>query len=209
MTAVSEYTYRDQLQAHVDLQEMLSEETPRIYRVATKDAQGNDIDEYKYHENKWPTDYTKMKTNEENEKYDTGNGDETSSRYPREPYSLEKPSPHASFTAASAAFLRTHDKVNVAAPKIDARQRKRIELDLEKEPPATVVQYQSKASMTKFTTLVSELSSLREAKPNFRVIVFTRHSFVQERLVKLIGDQVRPGGSLAPAADRPKLVQRV
>ena len=44
---------------------MLSEETPRIYRVATKDAQGNDIDEYKYHENKWPTDYTKMKTNEE------------------------------------------------------------------------------------------------------------------------------------------------
>ena len=68
----------------------------------------------------------------QNEKYDTGNGDETSSRYPREPYSLEKPSPHASFTAASAAFLRTHDKVNVAAPKIDARQRKRIELDLEK-----------------------------------------------------------------------------
>ena len=47
------------------IQEMLSEETPRIYRVATKDAQGNDIDEYKYHENKWPTDYTKMKTNEE------------------------------------------------------------------------------------------------------------------------------------------------
>ena len=71
---------------------------------------------------------------------------------------------------------------------------------LEEPPPATVEAYQSVESMTKFRSLTTDLANLRAAEPHFRVIVFTRHSFVQERLVKLIEGEARPGGSLAPEA---------
>lgn len=73
-------------------------------------------------------------------------------------------------------------------------------------PAETVEGYVSNASMTKFSTLMDELAELRASDPDFRVIVFTRHTFVQARLVKLISDELQPGGRLAPTEHGSKLV---
>ena len=81
----------------------------------------------------------KQRPKEEKEKYNTGNGDPNSPSYPREPYSLKKPAPHAVFADATAAFLRCHDKTTVPSPKVSAQQRKRINMGLEKERPSTLV----------------------------------------------------------------------
>jgi hypothetical protein len=92
------------------------------------------------------------------ETYKIGDGDETSSAFPRSPPTLEQPSPYASFQAASDAFRRTHVSKVKAGPKVSAKQRKSIELGVEKEPPTSVTVWEPKSSMTKFKALVSLLS---------------------------------------------------
>jgi len=118
---------------------------------------------------------------------------------------MEQPSPFASFQAASDAFRRTHVSKLTAGPKVSAKQRKRIELGVEKEPPTSVTVWEPKSSMTKFKALVTDLADLQQLDPDFRVIVFTRHATVQERLVQLITGEIRVGGMLPPLEDGAKL----
>ena len=120
-------------------------------------------------------------------------------RFP--PPSFKKPYKHASLPAAAAAFLRTHEKITVKV-KISKKMQEKIDKGLEK-PPSTVG-WRSKATLTKFKTLMADLHALRAEEPSMRAVVFTRHDAVQERLVALISSEVRNGGLLAtPKGQKP------
>ena len=114
------YVYIRQLESQQRLEALLATDT--IYQVRAKTANGDDEPTiaYKYFGGKCPRyiSYTgKALTVEEREKYDTGSGDTTVTAYPRKPYSLQSPPPHALFADATAAFLRTHDKVTMHYPQ--------------------------------------------------------------------------------------------
>ena len=112
--------YEQQLASQQRLEALLATDT--IYQVRAKTANGDDEPTiaYKYFGGKCPRyiSYTgKALTVEEREKYDMGSGDTTVTAYPRKPYSLQSPPPHALFADATAAFLRTHDKVTMHYPQ--------------------------------------------------------------------------------------------
>ena len=74
-------------------------------------------------------------------------------------YTLECPAQIASFPAACAAFLRTHEKI-VIPPKHSL------------ELPTTL--YKARGEMTKYRRLINDLAAVRAAEPDMRVVVFTR-----------------------------------
>jgi hypothetical protein len=210
----AEDVYRSQLSAYKRLQRHL--EDGEVRAAGTARAEGGGKGTYTVY--KWtaghvpstPWHYLNQNQKEkplaERELYDVGKGDESSNAFPRETPSLERPSPHGSFTAASKAFLNTHIKAMLPAPKLSAHEKKMVTLGVRAPPPETVEGYVSNASMTKFSALMDDLAELRTTDPDFRVVVFTRHTIVQERLVKLIGEETKPGGRLAPAESGAKLV---
>ena len=203
--------YRSQLQAYDRLQRRLNDGTVRADKKAkTKDGKGTYM-VYKYTAGHVPGSgysYGKQPTStyEEREIYNVGEGDENSSSFPRKPPSIEEPFPHAAFKAATKAFLKTHHKEMLPAPKPTAHEKKMVNMGVMQAPPETVEGWTSYANMTKFSTLMDELVELRTSDPDFRVIVFTRHTFVQERLVKLVSEETKPGGRLAPTESSAKLV---
>ena len=111
--SIDEHTYNCQTDSYRWLMSALDK--GEIYQVqATTDSENEP--RYKYYDGKWPKEYTekqRQQTQEEREKYDTGDGDTTRQTYPRKPYSLQSPPPHGLFADATAAFLRTHDKVKL------------------------------------------------------------------------------------------------
>lgn len=108
---------------------------------------------------------------------------------------LSNPLQMGSIPAATAAYLRSHEMITVKPKPPTAKQQKLIDQGLA-TPPSTTA-WQSKASLTKFKTLMSDLSTLREVEPDMRAVVFTRHDRVQERLVALIASNIKAGGALA------------
>ena len=115
---------------------------------------------------------------------------------------LERPVQVGSIPAAAAAFLRSHERITVAPKPPGAKKRRMIELGAAEAAP--IVSWQSKATLTKFKTLMADLSALREAEPDMRAVVFTRHDLVQARLVGLIQGEIKEGGALAtPPGHKP------
>ena len=98
-------------------------------------------------------------------------------------YSLESPKPGGTFAAASAAFVRLHER--------------RVEEETLKE------QWVPRAQLlTKYKALMADLQALREEEPNMRVVVFTEYDEVQERLVDMLRSEATgsSGGSSATSA---------
>jgi len=127
--------------------------------------------------------------------------DRVVARFGAEPPTLSRPLLLGSVPAATAAFLRSHEQVAIKPKALGAKAQKAI--DAGRAPPPATVAWQSKASLTKFRTLMADLSALRETEPGMRAVVFTRHDVVQERLVALIQSENKPGGALAaPAGHR-------
>ena len=132
-----------------------------------------------------------METAEQRRKRETFviDDDEKGEDYARKPPTLYAPFPGGSFVAATAAFLRTHERLEVPfkLTAAEARQFKaHAALGIAAEKPETVIKYEPLTNLTKFRVLMEDLGALRASEPNFRAIIFTRHSMVQERLVKLI-----------------------
>ena len=208
------HVYASQLGAHHTLERQLKKGL--VIEEKTRGADGEEVVTYKRTDEairhalgRFSGSYSPPLTEEERKKheiYPTGDGDETKPTFPRQKPTLQAPVPMASFPKATEAFLATHEKQMVAPPKLSADERKRVERGYMDAPPDKVERYVSNSKLTKFRRLMDDLVTLRQSEPHFRVIVFTRHSTVQERLVALIESETRANGSLAPLADGSKVV---
>jgi hypothetical protein len=116
-------------------------------------------------------------------------------RFGETPPSLDQPLQLGAIPAAAAAFWRSHDKVAVVPKAPTAKMQKLIDQGRAAAPAKHA--WQAKATLTKFAALLSDLAALRADEPDMRAVVFTRHDLVQERLVALITNELRPGGKLA------------
>ena len=193
-----EFKYRGQLARHKMLGKLLAEG-----KLKEETEEGKTV--YKYTPGNSPSYYGRvgMETAEQRRKRETFviDDDEKGEDYARKPPTLDAPFPGGSFVAATAAFLRTHERLEVPfkLTAAEARQFKaHAALGIAAEKPETVIKYEPLTNLTKFRVLMEDLGALRASEPNFRAIVFTRHSTVQERLVKLIEAATKPGGVLAP-----------
>jgi len=130
-------------------------------------------------------------------------------------YSLEAPKPGGTFAAASAAFVRLHERrvEQETLKEWERRERaagnwwgrhgaSRIELE-EGQTHRVAEQWVPKAQLlTKYKALMADLQALREVEPNMRVVVFTEYDEVQERLVDMLRSEATgsSGGSSATSA---------
>ena len=130
-------------------------------------------------------------------------------------YSLESPKPGGTFAAASAAFVRLHERRVEEETLKDWEKRERaagnwwgthgasrIELE-EGQTHRAVEQWVPRAQLlTKYKALMADLQALREEEPNMRVVVFTEYDEVQERLVDMLRSEATgpSGGSGATSA---------
>ena len=130
-------------------------------------------------------------------------------------YSLEAPKPGGTFAAASAAFVRLHERrvEQETLKEWERRERaagnwwgrhgaSRIELE-EGQTHRVAEQWVPKAQLlTKYKALMADLQALREEEPNMRVVVFTEYDEVQERLVDMLRSEATgsSGGSSATSA---------
>lgn len=90
--------------------------------------------------------------------------------------SLDSPLQLAGFPAATAAFLRLHEKCIVQPPKITKQEQRKIdncygdaEAALGKSRFVPSVKWSSSAKLTKFATLIADLKALREVEPEMKV----------------------------------------
>ena len=130
-------------------------------------------------------------------------------------YSLESPKPGGTFAAASAAFVRLHERRVEEETLKDWEKRERaagnwwgthgasrVELE-EGQTHRAVEQWVPRAQLlTKYKALMADLQALREEEPNMRVVVFTEYDEVQERLVDMLRSEATgpSGGSGATSA---------
>ena len=128
-------------------------------------------------------------------------------------YSLESPKPGGTFAAASAAFVRLHERRVEEETLKDWEKRERaagnwwgthgasrIELE-EGQTHRAVEQWVPRAQLlTKYKALMADLQALREEEPNMRVVVFTEYDEVQERLVDMLRSE-----ATGPSDGREKL----
>ena len=130
-------------------------------------------------------------------------------------YSLESPKPGGTFAAASAAFVRLHERrvEEETLKEWEKRERaagnwwgthgaSRVELE-EGQTHRVVEQWVPRAQLlTKYKALMADLQALREEEPNMRVVVFTEYDEVQERLVDMLRSEATrsSGGSGATSA---------
>jgi superfamily II DNA or RNA helicase len=199
----NEFTYRGQLARQKLLEQLLAEG-----KLKEETEEGKTV--YKYTPGNSQSYYGRAgtETAEQRRKRETFviDDDEKSEYYVRKPPTLDAPFPGGSFAAATAAFLRTHERLEVPF-KPTAAEARRLKLTgpfgIAAEKPETVIKYEPLTNLTKFRVLMEDLGALRASEPNFRAIVFTRHSTVQERLVKLIEAATKPGGVLAPGTGTP------
>ena len=78
-------------------------------------------------------------------------------------YTLDAPAQIASFPAACAAFLRTHDKIVTPARVVNG-----VTVAL------ATTHYKASGAMTKYRRLIDDLAAVRAAEREMRVVVFTR-----------------------------------
>ena len=138
-------------------------------------------------------------------------------------YSLDSPKPGGNFAAATAAFLRLHERREEQEKVQDWEKREKAagnwygrhgnsasRAELEKaelkegQTHKVVEHWVPKAHLlTKYKALIADLEALREEEPNMRVVIFTEYDEVQERLVDMLRAKVAKssgGGSSRSAA---------